>query len=159
MLIQKTFHIRQGLEVTKARLHNFRTYRRAVEIIDVSSLTSSQELRFAFVSGNGFHANVQLEWLESGCPNETLFRSTDGNLEVAGMVEFIPVRNDLTEVHLTIDYAIKSPMHSVLDAVTGSLDRFVNRQLRHLQSSLAGTEPSSECFSTRSGYQHSPLAA
>ncbi len=138
MLIQKTFHVRDGLDRTKARLRDFPSYRRSLEIVDVSSLLGCQPLRFAFVSGNGFRANVELETLDSENPNQTLFRSTGGNMSVAGLVEFIAIRDDLTEVQLTIDYSVTSPIHSVLDAVTGTIDRFVTRQLRRLQATLAG---------------------
>ncbi len=140
MLLQKTFHVRDDLARTESRLHDLRSYRRALEIVDVSSLVGGGSVRFAFVCGNGFHANLELEALTSEAPHQTLFRSVGGNIDVAGMFEFIPIRADLTEVQLTVEYTIKSPIHSVLDAVTGSLDRFLNRQLRRLQANLA-SEP------------------
>jgi hypothetical protein len=52
-----------------------------------------------------------------------------GNAEVAGMIEFFPIRPNLTEVVLTLDYDAMSPLQKACD----TLDRFLNRQLSRIE--------------------------
>lgn len=138
MLIQKVFHVRQSLEATLARLADFRSYRRALEGVDVESWVSGDAAWLEFTTGNGFRAQLEFEALPSEEPNQVLFRTRRGNMQVVGLLECVAIRSDLTEVQLTLEYTIHSPMHSILDAVTASFDRFLNRQLRRLQTCLAG---------------------
>ena len=116
---------------------------------------------FDLTTGNGFEAQFSVVELPSENPDQVLFQSTEGNIDLAGMIEFIPVRDNLTEVQITLDYAIKSPIHSVLDAVTASVDRFVNQQLRRIQGHFEGvrTFPSATRFQKRSSFASEPQLA
>jgi len=145
MLIQKVFHVHHNLDETKSRLANLHGYRRELEGFRKAVVTSDGVGHFEFTTGNAFSAQVEMTELPCADSNQVLFRSNGGNMEVAGLIEFVPVREQLTEIQLTIEYAIKAPMHSMLDAVTGSVDRFVNRQLRCIQGHFEGvrTFPSS----------------
>lgn len=140
MLIQKIFHVRQDLDETKARLSNFNHYRRVFDGVSATIPPEDGVAHFRFVTGNGFRASVELLEIPTDDCNQTLFLSTDGNMEVLALVEYFSIRPTLTEVQVTIEYTLKSHMHAVLDAVTASVDRFVNRQLRRLQMHLSGTE-------------------
>jgi hypothetical protein len=77
------------------------------------------------------------------------------------MIEFCQVRENLTEVQITLDYTIKSPIHSVLDAVTASVDRFVNQQLRRIQGHFEGvrTFPAQTRFQKRTAFASEPQLA
>jgi uncharacterized membrane protein len=140
MLIQKVFHVQQGLDEAKVRIGNFHSYRRVFEGVNSSTVPAEGVARFQFSTGNGFRAQVEISELPTEDPNQTLFRSTDGNMEIAGLIEYFAIRDNLTEVQVTLEYTLHSHMYSVLDAVTGSMDRFLNRQIRRLQGYLSGAE-------------------
>jgi uncharacterized membrane protein len=140
MLIQKTFHVHQSLTEAKATLTNLRSFRRIFEGLRDATFTADGVLRLEAETGNGFHARADLVELPTDEDTQTLFHAIGGNMEIAGLVEYFEIRGGLTEVQLTLNYSIKSPVHSVLDVVTASIDRFVNRQLRRLQAHLAGAE-------------------
>ena len=139
MLIQKIFHVRQSLDETQARLENFHSYRRVFEGVNSSLHSEDGRARFQFVTGNGFRADIELAQIQTDDVQQTLYRSTDGNMDLVALVEYFPIREGLTEVQLTLDYSIHSHMYSVLDAVTASVDRFINRHLRRLQMHLSGS--------------------
>ena len=161
MLIQKVFHVHQNPEETKARLANLHGYRRELEGFRKAVVTADGIGHFDFATGNGFEAQFSVEELPSGNPDQVLFQSTEGNIEVAGMIEFCAVRENLTEVQITLDYTIKSPIHSVLDAVTASVDRFVNQQLRRIQGHFEGvrTFPAQTRFPKRTAFASEPQLA
>jgi uncharacterized membrane protein len=131
MLIQKIFHVRLGLDETKNRLA--RNYAHVLDDVQVAN-RADDVTHFEFSTANGFQATVELVALPSDDPMRTLFHSVDGNMQVAGMLEFLPIRDNCTEVQVTVEYAIKSPIHSVIDSVAAALDRFVNKQLRRLEA-------------------------
>ena len=148
MLIQKIFHVRLGLAEARNRLSRFHTYAHILEDVPVASF-SDDTARFEFTTGNGFEAKVALVALPSEDETQTLFRSVSGNMEVAGMLEFVPIRENCTEVVVTIEYGIQSPLHSVFESVTHAVDRFVNKQLRRIETHFAGRAPDSAVQLTR----------
>ena len=158
MLIQKIFHVHVGLEAAKAQLTNLRACRRLFEGVTAATVGPEGNSHVEFETGNGFAASVDLAPLASDDPNQVLFRSVGGNIELAGMVEYVPVREHLTEVQLTVDYAIKSPVHSVFDAVTSSVDRLLNRQLQRLQPHFTGCTHGSGAHLQEQGFGGAQLA-
>jgi hypothetical protein len=138
MLIQKIFHVRLNLLETKARLAKLHWDRRALQNVQVAILDDDAGAHIELTPANGFHARVKLRTLPSDDPCQTLFRSTGGDMEIAGLLEFVPIRENFTEVQLTIDYEIKSPIHRFLDALTACVDGFLNAQLRRIEAQLAG---------------------
>ncbi|HEX5175513.1 MAG TPA: hypothetical protein VFV83_00715 [Chthoniobacteraceae bacterium] len=148
MLIQKIFHVRLGLAEARSRLSRFHTYAHVLEDVDVASFADETAL-FEFTTKNGFEAKVELIGLPSDEETQTLFRSVGGNMQVAGMIEFVPIRDNCTEVQVTVEYAIHSPMHSVFDAVTNAVDRFVNKQLRRIEAHFKGRKFSGAETATR----------
>jgi len=141
MLIQKIFHLRLGLLETKSCLATLQKNPGLFEDVALESCNGEGPARCRFVMGNGFHAQLDLILLPSDDPDRTLFRSSGGNVEVAGMVEFLPIRENVTEVQLTIEYTIKSPVHRLLDTVTASVDRFLNKHLRRIEAHVAERSP------------------
>lgn len=124
MLLQKVIHTHQSLDDTKALFAK-----------PGSSADAISHCEFSI--GHGFRARFDLVLLPSDDSNQLLFRSESGNVRIAGLVEFLPVRDHLTEVQLTLDCTIMHPIHRLLAAITGSVDRFVNRQLRSLEAGAA----------------------
>jgi uncharacterized membrane protein len=142
MLIQKIFHVRLGLAEARQRLSRFHTYAHLLEEVDVASFADDTAL-FEFTTPNGFEAKVEVVALPSDDEMRTLFRSTGGNMQIAGMFEFVPIRENCTEVQVTIEYAIHSSIHGVFDAVTNSMDRFVNKQLQRIEAHFKGRKVAS----------------
>lgn len=138
MLLQKIIHVHQGIEETKRRLANLHNYRRHFEGVQKALITADGVAQFDCTVANGFRAHFVLVELPTSDENQVFFRSTAGNMEVAGLIEFFEIRPGLTEVQLTLEYSIKSPVHSVVDRLGGGVERFVNRQLRRLQAVLDG---------------------
>ena len=161
MLIQKVFHVHQNTEETKTRLANLHGYRRELEGFRKAVVTADGVGHFDFTTGNGFEAQFSAAELPSEDPDQVLFQSTEGNIEVAGMIEFVAIRENLTEVQITLDYTIKSPIHSILDAVTASVDRFVNQQLRRIQGHFEGvrTFPTATRFKKHTTFAREPQLA
>lgn len=154
MLIQKTFHVHQPLTATKARLSNLRSFRRVLEGVREAASRSEGVLRLECKVGHGFTAIVELLEIPTDDKTQTLFRSVDGNMELVGLVEYFEVKDDLTEVQITLDYSIHSSFHSALDSISASVERFVNRQLRRVRAHLAGVEtiPARDRFAAPNGF-------
>lgn len=138
MLLQKIIHVHQGIEETKRRLANLHSFRRHFEGVQKALITADGVAQFDCTIANGFRAHFVLVELPTSEENQVFFRSTAGNMDVAGLIEFFEIRPGLTEVQLTLEYSIKSPFHGIIDSITGGVERFVNRQLRRLQAVLDG---------------------
>jgi hypothetical protein len=132
MFIQKVFHVRLGLEQTKAALKNVDLYGSELEGMRKAALTPEGSAHVECEMPSGLRTNCVISELPSENPNQALFRSTDGNLEVCGLVEFIPIRDQLTEVQLTLDYAFESSIHALIDRITNDTDKFINRLLERI---------------------------
>ena len=138
MLLQKIIHVHQGIEETKSRLANLNQFRRHFEGVQKALITADGVAQFDCTMANGFRVHFVLVELPTSEENQVFFRSTAGNIELAGLTEFFEIRPGLTEVQLTLEYSIKSPVHSLVDRLTGGVEHFVNRQLRRLQAVLDG---------------------
>lgn len=138
MLIQKIFHVHRNSADTKAALTGIRLFRRDPAGGKKTILTVDGVGQFDCEMPTGFRARCVLAELPASDPNQALFHSVEGNLEVAGLIEFIPIRENLTEVQLTLEYSIKSTFHSLLDCVTHSTEHFIDRQLERLEYWLDG---------------------
>lgn len=140
MLIQKTFHLRMAREVAKAKLSNLAEYRRHIVGIEALAPNPGGGMRLKFQLPCGplnFRGDTELEALESDNPNQTLFRSCGGNMEIAGVVEYFEIKPNLTEVVFTLDYVIGSPFMRGLDFVFKSVDRFLSRQVERVEACFA----------------------
>lgn len=138
MLIQKIFHVHQNLEETKVRLASVRGYRRALAGVEKAVITADGVGQFDFALSHGLHAHFVLVELPTPDPDQVLFRSTAGNMHLSGLIEFFPIKDDLTEVQITVQYAFKSPMHAIIDAMSHTVEQFLHQQLRRLQAHFDG---------------------
>jgi len=160
MFIQKIFHIRRGLQETKSALTKIHSYGRQLEGVRTAVITADGAGQFDCEFPSGFRAHCVLVELPTEDENQTLFQSTAGNMEVSGLVEFIPIRDNLTEVQLTMECSFKSAVHGFLDIVTNGAEHFFNRQLGRLETWLSSPAFSSHSPESRFGahlprYAHS----
>lgn len=137
MLIQKTFHLHMLQEAAKAQLGNLPGYRRQFAGVELAVLTPEGGAHFVFELPWGFRADIELVRLPCENPAQTLFRSMGGNVEVIGVLEFFQIRPNLTEIVLTLDYTIGSPVFRMIDRFGHGVDRFLNRQLERLETHFA----------------------
>jgi hypothetical protein len=151
MFIQKVFHIHRGLEEAKAVLKNVDLYGRELDGMKKAEITPDGAAQLECEMPSGLRTRCVICEVPTDQPNQALFRSTAGNMEICGLIEFIPIRAQLTEVQLTLDYAFESTIHSLIDRVTHDTDKFVNHLLErllawlnHAASTLGGQRV--ECF-------------
>ena len=137
MLIQKTFHLHFVQEVARALLANPAGYRWRLAGVEVAEVSPEGKAHFVFRLPWGFRIDVDLMKLPGENPAQTIFGSTRGNVAVLGVLEYFPIRPGLTEVVLTLDYTIVSPMCRLIDYMSHSIDRFLNRQLERLELHFA----------------------
>ena len=137
MLLQKIFHVHRNLAETKAQMTNLHNFRRHLEGVNKATVTADGIAQFDFNAGK-FHGHFVAVELPTEDPNQVLFKSTAGNVDVAGLIEFFEIRPGLTEVQVTAEYSISSPLHHLVNLFTAGFDRFLNRQLRRLQCALDG---------------------
>lgn len=68
-------------------------------------------------------------------------------MEVCGLLELLPIRDHLTEVQLTLDYQIQSPIRRTFDRLFGAVNSRVDRQIVSMQRWMEGergTSPASD---------------
>lgn len=138
MRIQKTFHILLPIAQAQAGLANIHSYRRYLEGVTHASMTADGEARIDFDAGNGFNASLDVREVPADEPDMVLFGSTGGDMEMVGVLEFFAVKENLTEMTLTLDYTIQSRLYSAIDFLTSFMDRFVNRQISVIQAHFQG---------------------
>jgi len=131
MLINKIFHLREPVAEARKRLCELQTWNGAESDADVNcSLIETEGIgHFELSTRQG--QRVTADFQEAPCddPNRILFCSKGGNLEVAGIFELFPIRPNLTEVVLTLEYEEASAVQKAFAA----LDRFLNRQLARME--------------------------
>jgi len=129
MLTHKIFHLRQPLPQARESLRDFGTWTAAENDAELHcSLLQPQGIgHVELAAGPGSSVSADIQEVPGDDPNRILFRSVGGNIELAGLIELFPIRPNLTEVVLTLDYA--SPLQKAFDAV----DRFLNRQLARIE--------------------------
>jgi len=135
MLINKIFHLRQPVPEARKCLRKFATWDELKRDSEVQCSTVEEDGigRFEFKTGLGQRISTDIQELPGSDPNRILFRSVGGNVGLAGMIELFPIRENLTEVVLTLDYEPATSMQRVFQA----LDRFLNRQLAKIEECVA----------------------
>ena len=139
MTIQKIFHSNQALSETQEKLFNLWGYRRHLSGVEKACIRHDGSSMWQLDLGNGVGVDAKLEYFEGDTPNQVFFRSVEGNLDVAGIIELTAIREDLTEVEVTIDAEFKSPIARVVDRMTDGLNRFLDCQLNGIRGYLAAT--------------------
>jgi uncharacterized membrane protein len=138
MLLQKTFHIHQSAAETRNRLANIGSYRHQLLGVQQATLTADGVGHFEFWTRPGRTVSVDLAEVPDDVPDRVLFRSVGGSADVAGTVEFFEVKENLTEIVLTVDYTLKSTLLRMIDRVVLGVDHFLNRQLERIQMHFDG---------------------
>lgn len=138
MFIQKVLHIHRSLDDTRAQLANLASFRRQLPGVETAVITEDGVGQFDCVLPRGLRVHCVLVELPTADPNQILFQSTTGNVDLSGLIEFTPVRDCLTEVTITLEYGFKSPLAAMLDRLFRCVERFFQRQLTAAQVQVEG---------------------
>jgi hypothetical protein len=138
MLLEKTFHISQPLDESKARLTSIQSYKRQFVMVTKAAVTSSKTVEFSFRGPLGFEARTVLLAIDSDSLDQFAFESVGGNIDVMGLVDFTEIRPCCTEITLAIHYKIKNRLFAWLDRHFGFVDTFVNAELRSIRAHFEG---------------------
>jgi len=138
MLLQKTLHMSQSLDECKSRLASIQSYRRQLVMVTKATVTSSKTLDLSFRGPLGFEANTVVAAIEGDHPDQFVFESWGGNIDVMGLVEFEEVRPGCTEICLAVHYEIKNRFYSWLDRRFGFIDAFLTTELRSVRAHFEG---------------------
>src|SRR5947208_2693264 len=113
-------------------------FRRQFVMVTRATVTSSKTVDFSFRDPLGFAGHTVLLGLESDSPDEVVFESVGGNLDLMGIVDFTEVRPNCTEITLAVHYEIKNKFFAWLDRRLHFVDAFVNRELRSIRAHFEG---------------------
>src|SRR4029079_9155622 len=138
MLLQKTLHMSQSLGECKARLSSIQSYRRQFVMVTKATVTSSKTVDFSFRGPLGFEARTVLLAAESDNPEQAVFESSGGNIDLMGLVDFAEIRPNCTEITLAVHYEIKNKLFAWLDRRLPFVDAFVNAELRSIRAHFEG---------------------
>src|SRR4051794_10117202 len=108
MLIQKIFHLPHNASEARARLARIHALRKLLPGLGKAVMNADGVAQFDCRLAHGVRAHCVVVALPTPQSDQVLFKSTAGNIRVAGLIEFVPVRKNLTEVQLTIEYAFSS---------------------------------------------------
>jgi len=138
MLIQKTLRIPLPLKAAMARIQDFPSYRYHCVGLEEGGIDPARaEGVFRFRARGGLRLCAELALMEGELDSQMLFRSTQGNMVVVGMLEFFARQPDETEVVLTLDYTLRNPWHRWVDRLLRSVEAFVERNLGALEAFFA----------------------
>jgi len=139
MFIHKIFHLRQPVAEARERLRELGTFSGSEHDFEVrcSRIEPDGIGRLEFKSRHGHRVSADIEEVPGDDPNRILFRSVEGTVELAGMIELFPIRPNLTEAVLTVEYEAFSPLQKAIEAMSTALDRFLNRQLARAEVCVA----------------------
>lgn len=138
MFIQKVLHIHRSLDETRAQLSNLASFRRQLPGVATAVISENGVGQFDCALPRGLRVHCVLVELPTADPNQILFQSTTGNVELSGLLEFTPVRENLTEVQLTMEYGFKSPLAALCDRLFRCVEQFFQRQLAAAQVQVEG---------------------
>jgi uncharacterized membrane protein len=96
--------------------------------------------RLEFSSREGDPISADIVEIPGEEEDRILFRSLCGEVEVAGIIELFPIRPNLTEAVLTMEYDAPSGMQKVIERISVGLDQFLNRQLAKIERARGGAE-------------------
>ena len=136
MYIHKIFHLHQPVTAARQRLRDLGICNSSEKDFEVtcSKIEPRGLGRLECIIRRGQRVSADIEEVPGNDPNRILFRSVRGPVELAGMVELFPIRPNLTEAVLTIDYEPVSSLQKVFEAMAIGLDHFLNRQLARIEA-------------------------
>jgi hypothetical protein len=128
----------QSLPECKARLASIQSYRRQFLMVTKATVTSSKTVDFSFRGPLGFQARTILLAVDSDSPNEHAFESVGGNIDLMGLIDFVEIRPNCTEITLAVHYEIKNKFFAWLDRRLHFVNAFVTSELRSIRSHFEG---------------------
>lgn len=136
MFIYKIFHLHQPVTAARQILRDIGTCRSSEKDFEVTcSKIEPQGIgRLECVIRHGQRVSADIEEVPGDNPNRILFRSVRGPVELAGMLELFPIRPNLTEAVLTVDYEPVSSLQKFIDIFSIGMDHFLNRQLARIEA-------------------------
>lgn len=134
MLIQKTFHLPMARGEAKSSLAQVQQFWRNFSGVQRAEMTDPGTARFTVRLPFGFSAWCVMVDVPSQSPMQTLFRTTAGNIEVLGVVEFFEIRPRFTEVLLTVDYDVQPLWYQLADRLTHCMERWINEQIVQVEA-------------------------
>src|SRR2546423_14633696 len=108
MLLEKTFHMSQPLEESKARLTSIQSYKRQFLTGTKAMVTSTKTVDFSFRGPLGFEARTTLLAVDCNSADQFAFESAGGNIEGMGRIAFTLILPTWTEMTLPVHYKIKN---------------------------------------------------
>jgi hypothetical protein len=129
MLIHKFFHVTRSLPDTQKRFESWQSQQQALQS------GCPQPAPWEWPADTGPQEEITLECLPSAHSRQIIFRSLKGPIELAGLIEFFPIRDNFTEVELTADCTFSStaPGAKAWDAW---FEDFLNAQLQRMEQLL-----------------------
>src|SRR2546425_8357913 len=110
MLVQKIFHIHQPVSETRNCLAYISSYWRELPGLNHATITADGVGHFEFKTLSGHTLFADVAEVPDETPDQLMFCSIGGNMQVNGTLEFFEIRENITEVVLTLDYHIESPL-------------------------------------------------
>jgi hypothetical protein len=146
MLIHKIFHLHQPLAEARKTLRDLPSFQSSENGLEITctrlDLEGRARLEFKTSQAPSLRTiTAEIEEIPSQAPNQILFRSAHGSVELAGMVELFPIRQHLTEAVLTVDYGAVSCLQKAMESMSVALERFLNRQLARLEHARSAAVP------------------
>jgi hypothetical protein len=140
MFFHKVFHIHQPLAETRRQLTQLATFRSRLPGLKKAIVSADGVAEFECEVDQQLDLQAVLVELPTDDANQLLFRSTVGNVRVAGMLALCPIKPGVTEVQLTVDYTLHSLVARALEFCTKRVERYVESALRSLQECLNGND-------------------
>ncbi len=140
MFFQKVFHVHSPLAETKRQLGQLTKLRSRLPGLNKAVITADGVAQFECAVEEGLALHAVLVELPTDEANQVLFKSTVGNVRVAGLLELSAIRPEVTEVQLTLEYSLRSFAGRVLDLCTRKVERYVDDSLRALERCLNGEQ-------------------
>jgi hypothetical protein len=131
MLIHKFFHVARSLPETQRRLEAWQTQCGLPGI----QADFPHPAPWEWPPDAGPQEDITLESLPGAHSRQILFRSLKGPIELAGLIEFFPVRDNFTEIELTADCTFPSA-HPDPPAWDAWVEDFLNAQLQRIEQDL-----------------------
>jgi hypothetical protein len=140
MFIHKIFHLRQPLNEAREHLRSARTWTASEQEALVHCAATDSEIfgHLEFKTRHGEPIAADIEEIPGDEPDRILFRSRNGDVDLVGVIELFPIRANLTEAVLTIEYEAPSVMQKAIERISVGIDQFLNRQLARIERARVG---------------------
>ena len=159
MMLHKIFHMNQSVSESKRRLADVSGYRHHLDGLERADKKADGVSQWRLLLPLGFRADFSLTAAETEDPDTIVFKSEGGDVEVVGMVSFRPVKSNLTEVDITLNYESTSALFNVLDRALKIGDHFLVNQLRRIRAHFEGVAAPSPRAETVYSHQFKQVAA